>query len=717
MTNTTMTMTTMMNTIEGGVNMTNALTTVSRLESLIKEVKVNKSASMVSITSAVKVIKKFNLGLADEEELVMAMACINMSKSGAKINDPKVLRNFYKTMKAKEGYISLAEVEIARNSWNDVRVGKMSINTSPMSRALAHCITESDIVVPIGNAGHTNISENSFAPFSKSIISIRFTSDKDLEIARDKGIYVMFAGRKTHSFSYHEITNKWESINSKVEYTIEELKEHAKSLDADLRLYKCSIFGPSDVRKHSFAGYDVTVVDNRDEILDNASNGAWTKAKKLIEDYRATGASPEQVQKMILKTAPRFGQLKAGSTNLGKIESWLYYKEKFQTYSGHTIDGTAYLKASYVARLFSNVLGVNVTPNAVAGMFLQARPDMQKGAYLVVNDASFSLLVSIFTEKGAERIGSRKNEIEPVLLVDKNLVKLESNYDVNDICLELLEIADSSAANYSGQAHEKVLCSDFQRAQELVSVLSEDHICNLFERILEPRTSLPTPGTIAKGYVADIVSSIACHKIAETPALMRTELKNASQSAMNATNKIKFSIEGANARLIADYSELIVGEGRENAIIKYGEVWMPHAATFFTKKYRKEAIAICKEKGMSMEDSKKFIIEYIDNKMKSTNVCMIKYPSMGIKEYYLARPLTLKEIYARIKLLNTTDVIKRALAEMYKEQTDGVSMLPSLSLNMFQCAGLDYDYDGGVFFYNEEYCDILSHDIQEATSF
>ena len=51
----------------------------------------------------------------------------------------------------------------------------------------------------------------------------------------------------------------------------------------------------------------------------------------------------------------------------------------------------------------------------------------------------------------------------------------------------------------------------------------------------------------------------------------------------------------------------------------------------------------------------------------------------------------------------------------FKAQTTGVAMLPALNVVMFQCAGLDYDYDGATFIYDQRYCSILKANVTEAT--
>lgn len=704
-------------TILGGDNMNIQL--LNNLEVAISNAEKN-GATLVGMAAAKRVLKALSQGTAGEEEYFLALGQLQMATNNAVIDSNQVLMKFSKLLKVKE-YISFANITIACDKYG-YACGSIGINSSPISRAFAHCKTEDSIIVPVGAAGHTEINKYSYAAFTKDIISVKFESTEDLKTAEDHGIYIIYAGRSTAAFYYNAVFNIWTNITSDEQsLTLEELKDFAIEIEGDLRLHKCFVFSPSDVRSISYTATDVTTIDNRDEILDTASNGAYTIAKALLEEYKLQESDPKKVEEFILKTIPRFGQLKAGSTNLGAIKSWVYYRGKFSTFCGNTIDGTAILKASFVAECFTNVLGITVTEEAVVGMFLQARPDMQKGAYLVYDDESFNILVNQLKIRAIENkceiynFGSEYSTMDPVLIVDTNIVKLESRHNLNDICLELLEIAAPSNANYSKSMHEKVLIVNPESAMELAYELGENHVVDKFEALLSVEESIPTPGVIKKAYASDVISCIAPQKIYETPALMRSMLKSVVQSTVNADDKLKFKIDGTNTRLTSDFTELFIGAGRENSLIKYGEIFMPHATKFFTRKYRTEAIEMAKELLLNKEDAIKFVNEYVTSKINDTKVCMIKYPSMGVKEYYLAKPLTLKAIFVRINHLKTTPEIKIALKRMYKNISEGVSILPANAVVMDQCAGLDYDYDGGTFVYDQKYCNILKPFTPEAT--
>lgn len=666
------------------------------------------------ISAGERVLRNLASGKAGQEEYALAVSAIKMQMSGGIIDDTETLLKFAKCLKPKE-YITYIKVNYSTDKYGK-KCGAISSNSSPVGRAFKDVKLEKEILAPVGTAGYTIITENGFAPFTKDVLSVKFASKEELETATDKGIYVIYANRNTCAFAHNSTLDMWENLVNGKSYTIDELTAYAAKVNGELRLYKCFIFSPSDVRQFSITALDVTQGDRRDEFLDKGSNYAWSMEKDKVEKMKLDGVSEEEIQLYILKTMPRFGQLKAGSVNLGVITSWAYYKQPFMTFSGETIDGTGYLDAVYVAECFTNILGITVTAKAVTGMFVQARPDMQKGAYLVLSSFAFKVMLKSLGKTGeVEIIGSEKDIKEPVMIVDKNVVKLESRYDLNDVCFELLEIADKSSANYSIQMHEKAMDANLEAAQDLLWDLGSKHVMSNFNSILNAKESIPTVGEIRKGYVSNIVSAIDPDRILNTPAIMSSLMKNSIQSSINSINKCKFKVDGSNAKLVADPSELIVGAGRENSIVKYGEVWMPHAEKFFKSKYRKEAIELYKGTFSIKKELILAINDYVSDKMKSTRVCMIKYPSMGVREYYLARPLTRKEIVGRINKLNASNEEKDALRDIFLSISEGVTMLPALKVVMFQCAGLDYDYDGATFVYDQTYCSILKEVAPEAT--
>lgn len=708
------------NELNGGMDM-NVLTVKTNLERAIKEA--TGTVSQTLISGAKKALKGLNEGSRTEADIQMMISALKMGQRGAVIDTPELLMAFAKLLKAKE-YITIMSIEIKRNKYGEY-TGIISTTPAPIGRAYSEHTKEESILIQCGKSGFQTITENSFAPFTKDFISIKVKDKDDLKNAQDDGVKIVFAGRKTIACIYNRTKAKWIDIVSSKEYTKAELDAYAVEVEGDLRLQKAFVYSPSDVRNFSYACKDVTNGDDRDEYLNRISNGAWNVVKDEIEVMIAKGVDAAKIQLHILKSMPRFGQLKAGSVNLKAIKSWAYLHQAFETACGETIDGTGYFKASYVAEVFTQVLGIKVTESAVVGLFLQARPDLQKAAYEVLPDHVFETMLesiaSMVDENGKKLMtieGSLKSSMAPVMIVDKNVVKVESDYAVRDICLELLEIGGCSQANLSKQAFEKVLFANKKAATDYAVELGQNYMTDKFvSQFLEPTAKIPTIGEVKNPYAPNLMLAVAPQMITQSKPLFRANLNNTVQSFVNSIDKLKFTIAGNNVRLTSDAAEILLGKvGRKFAAIKYGELYMPAAVAHFRKEYKDEANEAANEKGLVDDAKKKFVMNYVDKKVNATRVCMIKYPSMGPKEFYLAKVLTLRTIYARINEMPLTVEEKKVLKDYYKATGKSVAKLPAVKLVMFQCAGLDYDYDGAEFIYDQNYVGILEKDyLNEAT--
>ena len=235
-------------------------------------------------------------------------------------------------------YISTLNLLVTRDKYGNLD-GLVKLNAFSIGRATRGFKCEDTIVVPVGS-GHTEITKYSFAPFTKEMVSIQFKDKSDREIASDYGVKVIYAGRKTIACIYNVELDIWRDITNNKKYTEEELTAYSEKIGEDLRLHKCFDYSPSDIRKYSYAAMDVTTEDTREQYINDFSNGAWDMVKEEVNEMIKNGVSKEKIQLFILKTMPRFGQLKAGSSNLGEIQSWAYYNGNFSTFSGETIDGT-----------------------------------------------------------------------------------------------------------------------------------------------------------------------------------------------------------------------------------------------------------------------------------------------------------------------------------------------------------------------------------------
>ena len=80
---------------------------------------------------------------------------------------------------------------------------------------------------------------------------------------------------------------------------------------------------------------------------------------------------------------------------------------------------------------------------------------------------------------------------------------------------------------------------------------------------------------------------------------------------------------------------------------------------------------------------------------------MVKYPKMGLREYYFSNNASAKEIKKRLQFHVNKGTITQdeanSVAKFYRELDSFVAVLPAKSVITYACAGLDFDYDGALF--------------------
>ena len=688
------------------------MTKLTNLEVAIQKA-ISNNVTPTAIAGAKNVLRRieskaFNIEAADN--------AIQMLEAGLNpytvIETAKQLKPLLKSIKHKD-YVSVLDVTQKTNKYGQAE-GRVSSISQSVGRAFDGTELEESILVPTGINAYKTITKNGFAPFTKDIIAVKFESESELKKSKDFGIYVLYAGRNTAAYTFIGRNELWSNVVTGETMTVEELQSHANDVNGDLRLHKCFVFSPSDIRNLSYAAMDVTNGDNRNEALDKMSNGAWSIAKQNVEDMITAGISEEKIELYILKTMPRFGQFKAGSANLGKIPCWAYYRNNFETSDGETLDGTSFMSDVYVAECFSRVLGITVLPKAVRGMFLQTRPDAQKAGTLVVSE---KVMARMYKNVGTMGKVDTYGEGVPVLLVDKNIVKAESNYAETGIYFELLEIATCSSANSSMQMLMKGLYADQEKAMNWINSrgieATNEKVANTF---LVEKASIPTPGQVAKCYASELIVAMDPKRILQDCALHKNALTSFVNSDVNAANKLKYAIDGNNVRLTSDPSEILAGKlERKYSVIPYGRIYMPAASKFFMKKAKEEVLATIDTKSITKEELKAAIVAKYNSLDK--RIVMIKYPSMGVKEFYVAEIMGYNEVCSIVNAMDIDAEAKADIKDYYRGIGETVAILPAVKIVMFQCAGLDYDYDGATFVYDNEFVQIVANSQTEATKY
>lgn len=89
---------------------------------------------------------------------------------------------------------------------------------------------------------------------------------------------------------------------------------------------------------------------------------------------------------------------------------------------------------------------------------------------------------------------------------------------------------------------------------------------------------------------------------------------------------------------------------------------------------------------------------------EGTKVMVVKYPSMSAREFFILKVVSPRTICNKRIMADDTLTLeeKRALCSYYKELNKGSAILPNSIALMAMLAGMDFDYDAIVLFYDEK---------------
>lgn len=507
----------------------------------------------------------------------------------------------------------------------------------------------------------------------------------------------------------------------------------------------------SNKRQKTKVFKNITTVDDRFDILDNATLGGLA----LIKD--AYGLDSENFEK-IQKAGGYVGNVMTGSVNFGIVEGYVRYYAKWTNSTNETFltedydnartkymkalktknaelikaakldldrviatkkklekvatqDGQMYLNARVFAKMIQDKFGYQIDAKVLVGMMIQLRPGTIKASAIIVSDDVFKSIVKgtkELAENKAKELLAKSNkllvkasnedsDIEKCKLLDKvrkikdlaeeqkieftgdennllyiadaNCIKLD--YDMaREITMEVLAFAKCSTGKMSKQLAETVLYAanelgenGAQLIYDIVKLSADNKVADL---TLDKKTKLLTPEEIERGintgYVNDIVMSIAPKFMQQSKPLYNSVVRQAVNSTTNLIDGISGDIKSHNRRLSSDPTFILTGGKVEN-ILNTGEV--------------------------------------VINDRRIKKAVMIKYPKMGLREYYFAKNVTVKTIRQRINYFvkqgRITQDEANAVVNFYAQLDSFVAVLPAKSVITFACAGLDFDYDGALF--------------------
>lgn len=351
-----------------------------------------------------------------------------------------------------------------------------------------------------------------------------------------------------------------------------------------------------------------------------------------------------------------------------------------------TQDGQGYTNSPVLSRETNAFLGINTTPEAFVGNLLQGRPYSTKASYKgktlldyiaivkgsikMVGLKNITIVINNVPHNGAEFSEEKFLELakNTLFIGDDNVFKLE--YDMTSKgYFEVLAIAKTSMGHTSKQLIESHIdgllendaiqgLSVFANELEKAALLPLTELSNKeFRSISQDEIN----SACESGYNLDIFRKVCPDVVLSSRNLLAPVVKQEVNAGVKVLDKCCIDIESNNMRLCSDDTFIITG-AVVTGLLQEGEVFINNPA-----------------------------IE---------EVIVIKYPKMGAKERYVARNVPTKEIVCRLNMFEKAGVIdsemKLRIASSFKNTDKKLIILPALALIMHMCAGLDYDYDGGL---------------------
>lgn len=482
--------------------------------------------------------------------------------------------------------------------------------------------------------------------------------------------------------------------------------------EGDVYLFKGLAWTASNKRQKTMVYRNVTDGDDRFARLDLATLGAMTIMKN---NYGLDASKFMDLQ----KAGGYVGNVMTGSVNFGIVTGYVRYYSKWENSTNETFlteaydmarvtymtairqgnaeeikdaksklaavkyskarlkdintqDGQMYINVRVFAEMVKKRFNIDINVKALTGLMIQLRPGTIKASALIVSEEIFNTFVegtvAMATERG-QKVDFVGNKDNLLYIADKNAIKLD--YDMErEITMEILAFAKCSQGKTSKQLAETVLYAANEAgengAQLLYNILKLSVDKKTASLTVNKRARLLTPEEIQKGlegrYINDIVMSIAPRFIEQNKAFFNSTWRQAINSVTNMIDGLSGAITSHNRRLASDPSFILTG-GKITDLLKTGEVFI--------------------------------------NDRRMTKVAMIKYPKMGLREFYYANNVGMKEIKSRVNYfikigkINKEEAAK--IVQFYSELDSFVAVLPAKSVIAFACAGLDFDYDGALF--------------------
>lgn len=439
-----------------------------------------------------------------------------------------------------------------------------------------------------------------------------------------------------------------------------------------------------------------------DTILNTVSYGAWNKM--INKNVHASKAN-----KFLVRI---FANLSA-NVNGGEIRNYAMYFGDMGSIGNNKqpLDGMLFNSIELAHSAMSALLGINASP-AIARKFAgQVRPFttkcFSKTLYRHEMNAIMDTLaggrenivvldrddITEEIEKELDNGFSGKGRFVGKLVVIGDLDNVQILTDTNGYKapfdytqtseFTILDLPTDTSANTSIQLIEKLLVANKDKTVELIETLISEFWTSEMNAFENRQVQIPSLKDAAQGYVPGLIGNINPQYVFADSKTFSSTVRTMKTRLENTINKMKFPVDGLNARIHADYGVLF-----GQRFLAPDEVLLSNR---HTKRLKKDGI---------------------------TRIIGIKYPSVGLKEYFDCKVVTAKTLEKRVLACDTLTIEqKRALISMYHTTNDGTAVIGAYQELKFKLAGLDFDFDMICFFFDKRIVEILSNQSEEIVSF
>lgn len=524
---------------------------------------------------------------------------------------------------------------------------------------------------------------NSKIPYIPAILKITI-KDKDLiAIAPEQKVFKKTLG--VYTKVYVALDNSLKNIVTGENAPMSEVFNADGSLKHGVSEYRYLSHTPASLKsvQYTLLKKEKDSAENyRDIFLGKVTLGSYT----LYMDKDSSAQSN-------VKLAARFNAWASSSDNWGMINTWAWYVGQF---ANGGIDGTGFALDEFIAEKNRIHHGLNIIARAVTGNFIQARPDLKKGAFSVVTrnfmnallgqyervyvtaENKDEILNNIKKYSGKVLIFGELNKL-PQVVVDSNVQKVEFDFDqISEFeVMDIAKVDNSWKVHGSIQMMQKPFDVDEEAAKKLISSLANTFMSDkIVAPLYQKKAAIPGFEEVRAGYPEAVINKIASDYILHDPSYFRGFVSRTTQTVFNATSKLAFEIEGTNRRVLADVASVF----NLPRILKTDEVFIPGYDAY------------ADEHEIAEED-------------RITTI--MRYPMPENTAYHVAKVVSLKEIKARIAANKIYAKFADVIVEWYATLSKGTLVVAISKLVLAILGGMDFDFDMVVAVVNKAFNDIM----------